>query len=392
MVSLTSTPTTPSLDDLSDIDYSLLSESLSLDTISIKSLESIPPFPSVNPLPTFVTVNDTTYTKLQLNTLPASIATIPTPPRLKILLKEDLCISRWTESLVSAEAPGHTPWGEVEDNDATPWKPEGSLYAGDAFQEALSKYRQRPITNVPRQRSHAPNSQHRDALVFEREITLKSKGKTKRWSVQVPAGSMNSDLVDMMVELRSLNTYFKEDDKNDLHTGGLEKTSQELLSTPIDTVCTHPPSLIVSNSQCVIPLLLESAGSLHSAPKTLAARRGNKSLALAPLTIKTGAADPYPSVPTAFLGSPSSYCPTFEFSGESRPTAAFQDMINSLRSQCASLQVKTPLSATFQEEKTEDPPLIEPSPPDPLVSSNPVEGDDDWAFADSLLEKFPEFC
>ncbi|KAJ3756945.1 hypothetical protein F5878DRAFT_526698, partial [Lentinula raphanica] len=116
---------------------------------------------------------------------------------------------------------------------------------------------------------------------------------------------MNSDLVDMMVELRSLNTYFKEDDKNDLHTGGLEKTSQELLSTPIDTVCTHPPSLIVSNSQCVIPLSLESAGSLHSAPKTLAARRGNKSLALAPLTIKTGAADPYPSVPTAFLGSPS---------------------------------------------------------------------------------------
>ncbi|KAJ3999802.1 hypothetical protein F5050DRAFT_1735750 [Lentinula boryana] len=394
MASLASTPTTPSLDALSDLDYSLLSESLSLDTVSVQSLETIPPFPSdcVIPLSNFLTVNDTTCTNAQLNKLPASLATIPTPPRLKTLLKEDLCISRWTESLVSAEAPGHVPWGEVEDNDVPPWKPEGSLYAGDDFQQTLSKYRQRPATSSARQRFPGSNSHHRNALVFEHEITLESEGKTKRWSVQVPAGSMNPDLVNMMVELRNLNTYFKEEDKEDVQVDDSEEKPQELLRFPVDGACTHPPSLIVSNSQCVISLSLESAGSLHSAPKTIAARRGNKSLA--PLTIKSGTVDPssYPSIPTAFLGSPSSYCPTFEFSGEPRSSTAFEDMVDSLRSQCASLQVSTPKSPAFQEEENLQ--LNRASPPDPPASPNPGggDGDDDWAFADSLLEKFPEFC
>ncbi|KAJ4469588.1 hypothetical protein J3R30DRAFT_1571855 [Lentinula aciculospora] len=384
-------PTTPSLDALSDLNYSLLSESLSLDTISVDSFDSIPPFPSrcVHPLSTFLTVNNTVCTKSQLNTLPNSIASIPTPPRLRTLLKEELCISRWTESLRSAEAPGHTPWGEVEDNNVMPWKPEGSLYAGDAFQQALSKSRQRPVASPARQRLPGSNPHHRNALVFEREITLKSEGRTKRWSVQVPAGSMNPDVVDMMVELRNLNSYFKEEEKDNMQANASKEKPEELSFSPVDGVYTHPPSLIVSNSQCVIPLSLESAGSLHIAPKTLAVRRGNKSLA--PLSIKSEAVESstYPSIPTAFLGSPSSYCPTFEFAGKTRSSTAFQDMIDSLRSQCASLQVKTPHCPALQEEENLQ--LIQASLPDPPPSSNVGDGDDEWAFAGSLLEKFPEF-
>ena len=42
----------------------------------------------------------------------------------------------------------------------------------------------------------------RDALVFEREITLRTGGTTQRWSLQVPASSMHPEMVDMMVELQ----------------------------------------------------------------------------------------------------------------------------------------------------------------------------------------------
>ncbi|KAF9071534.1 hypothetical protein BDP27DRAFT_1174539, partial [Rhodocollybia butyracea] len=113
---------------------------------------------------------------------------------------------------------------------------------------------------------------------------------------------MNPDLADMMMELRNINSYFKEEDEEK------EKSAEQLCFPSETNVDLHPPSLIVSNSQYVIPLSLESTGSLHNTvPTTLAARRGNK--APAPLTVKLESLDPstYPSIPTAFLGSPSSY-------------------------------------------------------------------------------------
>ncbi|KAJ3849533.1 hypothetical protein EV368DRAFT_67354 [Lentinula lateritia] len=376
MSSLTSTPSTPSLDVLSDFDHN-----------------SIPPFPSGcrTPLQTFLTINDITCASanLQPNTLSTSTTTIPTPPRLKTLLKEDLCISRWTESLVFAEAPGHTPWGDVEDHDITPWKPEGSLYAGDTFQMALLKSRQRPsMLRLARQRIPVPNSHHRNALVFEREITLKSEGRTKRWSVQVPAGSMDPDLAGMMMELRNLNSYFKEEE---VQADDSLQRLEEGLCSPVDGVYTHTPSLIVSNSQCIVPLSLESGGSLYTIPKILAVRRGNK--ALPPLSLKSELMNPspYPSIPTAFLGSPSSYHPTFEFAGNTRPSTAFQDMIQSLRSQCASLQVETPHFPALQEEEN-DFQMIQSCPHVPPASPSAQDGENDWAFADSLLREFPELC
>ncbi|GAW01266.1 hypothetical protein LENED_002850 [Lentinula edodes] len=246
MSSLTSTPSTPSLDALSDFDHN-----------------SIPPFPSGcrTPLPTFLTINDITCASanLQPNTLSTSTTTIPTPPRLKTLLKEDLCISRWTESLAFAEAPGHTPWGDVEDHDITPWKPEGSLYAGDTFQMALLKSRQRPsMLRLARQRLPVPNSHHRNALVFEREITLKSEGKTKRWSVQVPAGSMDPDLAGMMMELRNLNSYFKEEE---VQADDSVQRLEEGLCSPVDGV--WQPAYCSENSCSLIPAFpLPSSGRL----------------------------------------------------------------------------------------------------------------------------------
>ncbi|KAJ3888067.1 hypothetical protein GG344DRAFT_54418, partial [Lentinula edodes] len=113
---------------------------------------------------------------------------------------------------------------------------------------------------------------------------------------------MDPDLAGMMMELRNLNSYFKEED---VQADDSVQRLEEGLCSPVDGMYTHTPSLIVSNSQCIIPLSLESAGSLHTVPKILAVRRGNK--ALPPLSIKSELMNPspYPSIPTAFLGSPS---------------------------------------------------------------------------------------
>lgn len=261
------------------------------------------------------------------------------------------------------------------------WKPEGSLYTSDVFQQALAKSRQR--TPTIRQLSPHPSACHRNALVFEHEITLESEGRTKRWSVQVPAESMNPDLVDMMVELRNLNSYFKEEDQDVEEKEEREKQ----LTASVDIAYAHPPSLIVSNSHCVIPLSLESAGSLHTTPKTLAMRRGNKSLASLSLNPEPMDSNSYPSIPTAFLGSPSSYHPTFEFIGNAPSSANFQGMIDSLRSQCASLQVKPESCPALQAEEG----LLTVVHLDSHSSPKADDGDD-WAFADGLLKRFPDLC
>ncbi|KIK61715.1 hypothetical protein GYMLUDRAFT_166155, partial [Collybiopsis luxurians FD-317 M1] len=117
---------------------------------------------------------------------------------------------------------------------------------------------------------------------------------------------MNPDLVDMVVELRNLNSYFqKEDEEQQENFHFSQEYKPEAPMTSANNGCAHPPSLIVSNSQCVIPVSLESSGSLQTIQKTLAVRRGNRSLP--PLTLKPELVDPntYPNIPTAFLGSPS---------------------------------------------------------------------------------------
>ncbi|KAF5387337.1 hypothetical protein D9757_005796 [Collybiopsis confluens] len=390
----TQSPPTPYIDVPLNFDCNLLSESLSLDTISIVSTESIPPFPPgcMVPLLSFLSLDDLpcNRTNSKLDSLSSATTTIPTPPRLRTLLKENLCISKWTETLITADAPGHVPWGEVESNESTIWKPEGSLYSCDAFQQALLNSRQRtPLTNITNRRiSSNSNAHHRKALVFEHEITLPSDIGTKRWSVQVPAGSMNPDMVDMMLELRNLNTFFKEEEE--LEGIALNQASKlEVPPISVDQEYAHPPSLIVSDSHSVIPLSLESSGSLQTVQKTLAGRRGNNSIP--PLAIKSELMDPstYPSIPSAFLGSPSSYRPTFEFIRDSRSSTDFEDMIRSLHSQCASLQVTAPPCPALLEEEEISSSLIQMSQSQHSSSSSTT---DEWAFANSLLEKYPDFC
>jgi hypothetical protein len=88
---------------------------------------------------------------------------------------------------------------------------------------------------------------------------------------------------------------------------------------------------------------------------------------------------PYPSMPTAFLGSPTSYSPTFEHPSQAdEPSMDLGEMIASLRSRCASLG-----SCHSSVTKTCDD--GEPLHPSRVSMASFSEGrDDEWTFADTL--------
>ncbi|ESK97803.1 hypothetical protein Moror_17232 [Moniliophthora roreri MCA 2997] len=316
--------------------------------------------------------------------LPASgvTITIPTPPRLRTMLKEELCIEKWSATVnTTCAAPGHIPWGIV-DLEETEIIPEYAKDPPDAIQNVLSVDRHRretgraviarkePVSEYARSRcaTKHESSSFRNALVFEREITLKTGGETKRWSLHVPASTMNPDMVDMMLELRHLKSFFK------------EEPEEAVTATP------DPPFLMVSNSHFTMPLSLPSTGSMQSScPTTLAVRRGNRPLP--PLLINSGipenleTVDPYPDILTTFLGTPSYERPPLEYAGNTQqPPANFNDMIYDLRSRCAPLQVK-PSTHTSSVEEGVTSQAISSS----LTISSEI---DEWGFAQSIMQKY----
>lgn len=263
------------------------------------------------------------------------------------------------------------------------WIPEGSIYPPDTFAKALSTARNprriKDILSPPVMFVSGPSpmrgrsaSEHRTsfrkALVFEREITLNTGGKTKRWSLQVPATTMNPEMVDMMLELQNLNSFFKD---------GLDDLDQSVAILDQQKERLEPPSLMISDSHCAFPLSLESSGNLiQDTPVSLATRRGKVSLP--PISVRRGTLDtPYPSIPSAFLGSPSVYSPKFEFANTSDdPTLDLEDMVANLRSQCVTIRAHPQLQSHS---------VCHVKPPTPEPTDDEI---DDWAFSDSLLGAF----
>ena len=91
---------------------SVISESLTMDTLpTIESSEDVPPFPSGRrpPIATIISLGTclTMFPSLHRPRSP-SVArdspnvsvTIPTAPRLKFMLKENLCVKRWVVGLI----------------------------------------------------------------------------------------------------------------------------------------------------------------------------------------------------------------------------------------------------------------------------------------------------
>ncbi|KAJ7066601.1 hypothetical protein C8F01DRAFT_1123844 [Mycena amicta] len=349
---MTSLDTSESLDLAHYSDDSLLAESLTLSSLS-SSTSSTPPIPAgcMVPLSVIIGHNDG---PVMLHSPPRNLSkatlTAPTPPRLRTMMKEKLLIETWLNG-VDPNASDHTPWSEITFAQPVPWKSEGSLYAPEAFKSNMTSARRSQAPEVLKQRDSAQSKRatNRHALVFEREIILHTGSKSNRVSLQAPANSMDPDVAAMISELQDLNSFFK-------------KQQQPSELPP-------PPSLIVSNSHFSLPVSFESpVKQIPQATLPLAARRGKM---LPPVSINQAFDETeYPGMPTAFLGSPSTYSPKFEFASHpGRSSMDLQEMVTSLRSQCASIEPSKPVDAR----------TIEITPPTP-------EEEDEWAFADGILD------
>ncbi|KAJ7180696.1 hypothetical protein C8R46DRAFT_985720, partial [Mycena filopes] len=333
---LPSQPSAASL-DLSHcvLDDSLLAESLTLSSLA-SSTSSTPPIPAgcMVPLATIISHHDgpTMACHTALRRLSKATLTSPTPPRLRTMLREKLLVETWLTG-VDSDSSEHTPWGGISNTEPVTWKSEGSIHSPQAFKTKMALARgnrspesidrdSTPTISLTGPPDALQRSTKRNARVFERQIVVKSGGgKSSRLSLQASERAMDPEVADMISELQNLNAFFKEQPPS-----------------PSDRQRAPPPALIVSNSHFSLPVSLESSGNLTpGVPVGLAARRGKKMPP--PLSFKQPSDNnAYPSMPTAFLGSPSTYSPKFEFASDpNRGSMDLQQMVTSLRSQCASI-------------------------------------------------------
>ena len=153
------------------------------------------------------------------------------------------------------------------------------------------------------------------------------------------------------------------------------------------SVSTYVPTITVSNSSAFLPVSLDSSQNLRH-ELSLAVRRGKKPLPALSLGKPTrdGPTDgePYPDIPTAFLGLRSSGCQSPTFSLSSRDPSKFTMGLSAM---CNSLKALVP------------PPPFTPTECDPLRSRTepetrwgmvtsaqlPEVDEDEWAFAQDLV-------
>jgi hypothetical protein len=248
-------------------------------------------------------------------------------------------------------------------------RPIRRLTTSSETRPQMDPFLHRPVSR--RASFHPDSTSFRKALVFEREITLDTDGERKRWSLQIPAATMNPEMVDMMIELQDLNSFFK---------GGLETLDHSVSVLDKEKSRFAKPTLMLSNSNFTIPISLESSPSLAS-DVPLAVRRGMR--VPPPITVMPVARqDLYPGIPSAFL-SPSSYSPNVEpMSYTDDLSMDLEAMVASLRSRCAPFQeFSTPVSGSFNSGLEDIPHARYP-----MVPSDADYEEDEWTFANGWVE------
>ncbi|GBE86654.1 hypothetical protein SCP_0905340 [Sparassis crispa] len=274
--------------------------------------------------------------------------TVPTGPRLRTMLLEPICVSKWAATLRAYPPPNHVPWQDSDlkeevDFVPAPWIAEGSI--------------------LPRE-------------------ALKAMLRSRRGQVSVSLSiTVNDELVpsspDFGVECSVTMGISMADLQSDPGTDG---GTVESFKLPV-------PTIMVSNSTAILPLSLESSQSLaYDVP--LAVRRGKK--VPPPLTLSTvnirkpkQELDAYPGIPSPFLGSPSSSSPTFEFSVN--PTAfsmGLEAMCADLRSRCPDFNLSPPINPEHSQGRWRTVLCSQPS------VTTPTTEDDEWAFAKDLLDQY----
>ncbi|KAF9054515.1 hypothetical protein BJ165DRAFT_1399722 [Panaeolus papilionaceus] len=246
-----------------------------------------------------------------------ALLTAPTSPRLTKLMKECLSIEKWAEASQGWHAPGHVPWEGVPEPISFSWIPEGSVYSRETFVKALRFSRS----------SRAPLKHDTESLPpkIVNGATVPSIDDVFRPSEQ--------EILDMMNELRHLRSYFQ-----DSLQSGEDSSGQARKSTHVAGATTPTKE----------PAALQSP--------TLASRRGKKPPSRLFLSKKQKPKDlSYPSIPTAFLGSPTHHDSRSEPNNDDHDTKSTmnaQDMIQNLRSQCSAMLVQKPTQTTTKELPT----------------------------------------
>ncbi|KAI0792172.1 hypothetical protein C8Q75DRAFT_623211 [Abortiporus biennis] len=331
---------------------SILTTSLSFASslCSTHSLHETPPFaliydykkPNKHTLATaFSTTTDPVLSMAIHPSTPTCHTTIsvPTSPRLQSMLLEPIVITQWNSILSSSCNGSETPWQDHADDQYTiapPWIAEGHILPPEAFQAVL---RQRRTS-----RSGADNL----PTLMVNDVNVKGQSPL------------------LMLEKSPL------DHPCSTNTEGPPSAQLAV------------PSITFSNSVAsLLPVSLESSASLSSSVP-LAIRRGLKAPAPLNITKKTGNTSDssslglYPGIPTPFLGSPTSYNPTFQSCDN--PKTLNLD----LKTICGDLRSRCPPLSPYTE--------IEDEMPLDLKGCPSNLDDDDWGFAEEILADFyPDF-
>jgi hypothetical protein len=202
-------------------------------------------------------------------------------------------------------------------------------------------------------------------------------GRPRRWSLSVPPSYLGTEIITRRLESQRIDAI----------------TSAESVQSDVlnDDPSLPLPAIKVSTSTTTIAISFPGSPERPTpTPEPLAVRRGQKMLA--PLKVRSAqrAAEEYPGIPTAFLGTPSAYSPHFHLTSSIAQVNAksipIGDMISALRSQAASLKVSSPA-----EDRA---PLLDipPSSANSLSASSsdiaPSISEDDWAFAQDLMSRY----
>ncbi|KAH9992982.1 hypothetical protein BJV74DRAFT_833905 [Russula compacta] len=411
------------IDDIPSLDNypSLLLPSCSLDSLPISDLEPIkaPPCPLTTPRR-----QRTQHTFLSLmaslafpkgnrpnRKYPNILVSSPTPERLRNVPQLKPVLKTWISAVPGLSPPDMAPWSPPREKLHYVWVPEGSFFPPSYLKRCLRE-RYGPVdphpsstlgtsrlaaTSKPVSRPESPSgsrplrrcASHSTRQTRVPDCTLaytpisypsvRARTKLRRWSLGVPPSYLGTELIIRRLESQRIDAI----------TG----TESAQSDASIDAPSLPLPAIKVSTSTTTIAISLPgSPEGPAAAPEPLAIRRGQKMPVPLTLNSPKRAPEEYPSIPTAFLGTPSAYTPHFQLTSsitqldaESLPIG---DMISALRSQAASLKVSSPAETCPSLLGIPHPSANSLS----AASSDIVQSvsDDDWAFAQDLMLRYAD--
>ncbi|KAG8220971.1 hypothetical protein J3R82DRAFT_2476 [Butyriboletus roseoflavus] len=258
------------------------------------------------------------------------LLTAPTIPRMKLVIKEQLYVQKWVDTLTSENPPRHIPWTCERPATEKKWIAEGSIFPAAVVKSCNDQQHLRVIdTNrSPALADHVPYS---GELCASAPIHLSTESHVK--SADADPGIIRGE-------------------------SKISQTPRRIVRAP---QAPSPPTLLPSAPP------IQTTSTTPDVP--LAARRGKS---LSGLKVKGSVIEQleYPDIPTAFRGSPGVWSPGFDTFHVPSLTD-HRSMLLDLRSKCAALG--NGVSTYIQE----------PLYPQTEMTRTPPSADE-WTFAQGL--------